>query len=375
MTSDSAQPALSHITEVTHHTVRGTLSRSRQDIGAIALRVNGGIVATVDPEVRFELHAQRSLIGIDRVEVVLLDRAGVAAEVLEWGHSGRPLPEEWQTGGRIHYPSLFLLGAAKCATTSLHAWLDAHPDIFMSRPKEPVFFEAEYRHGLEFYFRKYFGGWDGQRIVGEARHRNLYLPFVPARIHRLNSEAKLLAVLRHPAERAVSHWWVWRARWGMEQLPLAEALRADLERIEAGHKFESEAAAARYAESIYSDIRSPHRTYLDSGYYAEQVERYIALFGRDRLHVVFFEDLAARPKEVMEGIFRFLDVDPAYASQIEYFHLNASPPGALEQVDGRTEGWLIEHYRPHNRRLEKLLGRPTTQWDRSFVGCQPICRG
>jgi Sulfotransferase domain len=360
--------ALSHITEVTDHAVRGTLSRSEQDIGTVALRINGNIVATMSSEPTFELDSQRNLIGTDRVEVVLIDRAGVPSTILEWGHSGKSLPEQWRAAGRSCLPSLFVLGAAKCGTTSLHAWLDAHPDVSMSRPKEPFFFEAEYCHGPEYYFRKYFGGWKGQRVAGEARHRNLYLPFVPRRIHRFNPAAKLLAILRHPAARAVSHWWFWRC-WQKEPLTLAEALRSDLERIEGGQRFDSEAEASRYAEFIYRDIRSPHRTYLDSGYYAEQLERYTELFGKDKLHIVFFEDLAARPKTVMEGIFRFLDVDPAYASQIAYSPLNVSARGALEQVDARTEAWLIEHYRSHNQRLETLLDRPTDTWNRPFTRC------
>lgn len=53
--------------------------------------------------------------------------------------------------------------------------------------------------------------------MGESRHRNLYLPYVPVRIHNFNPEAKLVAVLRNPAERAASHWWHWRSR-GLEQL-------------------------------------------------------------------------------------------------------------------------------------------------------------
>lgn len=119
----------------------------------------------------------------------------------------------------------------------------------MSRPKEPFFFEAEHEQGVQFYSRKYFSTWSGQRIVGESRHRNLYLPFVPSRIHRFNRDAKLLVVLRDPVERAISHC-------------LAEALRADMERIEAGHKFTTDEDAATDAKLIYQDFRSPHQTYL-----------------------------------------------------------------------------------------------------------------
>src|SRR5204862_1223537 len=122
------------------------------------------------------------------------------------------LPPEWKNGSRMALPSFFVVGAAKSGTTSLHVYLDQHPDIFMSKPKEPFFFEAEYDRGPEYYYRRYFGGWNGQREVGESRHRNLYFPYIPARIHSYNPNARIIAVLRNPAERAISHWWHWYAR-------------------------------------------------------------------------------------------------------------------------------------------------------------------
>ena len=53
-------------------------------------------------------------------------------------------------------PDILILGAAKCGTSSLHAWLAEHPDICMSEPKEPKFFEAEFEQGFDFYRRRYF---------------------------------------------------------------------------------------------------------------------------------------------------------------------------------------------------------------------------
>ena len=93
------------------------------------------------------------------------------------------MPPEWTAGTRHLQPSLFVLGAAKSATTALHDYLGQHPDIFMSDPKEPFYFEAEYGLGSAFYFQRYFSNWRGERIVGESRHRNLYLPYVPDRIY------------------------------------------------------------------------------------------------------------------------------------------------------------------------------------------------
>jgi len=181
----------------------------------------------------FALNAHRDITPSDFVELVLLDSAGRHVRTSRWGDVCRSLPSAWIDNEHYRYPSVFVLGAAKSSTTSLHVCLDQHPNVFMSRPKEPLFFEAEYVRGAEFYFNKYFRGWRGEAVVGESRHRNLYLPYVAARIARYNPGAKLIVLLRNPAERAVSHWWHWRSR-NLELLPAQAAFEADLERIQTG---------------------------------------------------------------------------------------------------------------------------------------------
>ena len=114
-------------------------------------------------------------------------------------------------------PNLFILGAAKCGTWTLHGCLAAQAQVCMSDPKEPFFFEAQFEQGLDHYHRTYFGHWNGERLIGESRHRNLYLPYVPERIHRVSPEARLIVMVRNPIERAYSHWWHWYSR-GFERL-------------------------------------------------------------------------------------------------------------------------------------------------------------
>src|SRR5437016_1099947 len=89
-------------------------------------------------------------------------------------------------------PSIFLLGAAKCGTTTLSTLLEGLPDVCFSVSKEPWFFEVEYEQGLDYYRRRYFRHWCGESLLAEGRHRNLYLPWVPQRIHTTNPHAKLI---------------------------------------------------------------------------------------------------------------------------------------------------------------------------------------
>jgi hypothetical protein len=259
------------------------------------------------------------------------------------------------------FPSFFVVGAAKSGTTSLHVYLDQHPDIFMSKPKEPFFFEAEYDRGPEYYYRRYFGGWKSEREVGESRHRNLYLPYIPARIHGYNPEARIIAILRNPAERAISHWWHWRSR-GQEPLPLVDALQADLERIQDGGKISAQDKVSEYAARIDQGY-GVHRTYLDTGYYLEQLLRYETLFGRARLHIVLAEDLFGNPEQTVSGVFSFLDVDSGVARRAKYDVYNDALPGKEQQVTAEVWSWLIDHYRLHNRELENFLGRSLAAWN------------
>jgi hypothetical protein len=275
------------------------------------------------------------------------------------------LPPEWGTGSRHFQPSLFVLGAAKCGTTALHDYLGQHPDIFMSDPKEPFYFEAEYDLGTNFYFNRYFNKWAGERIVGEARHRNLYLPYVPERIRTYNPDAKLVAILRNPVERAVSHWWHWYSR-GQEVLPLHEALRVDDERIRSNVGFRNAEEIQTYSTNLDPYGQGIYRTCLDTGYYCEQLERYASAFGRSRLFVILYEDFVSKPREIMASLFAFLDCSTDIAEKIVLGGINESAPGMLEHLDHGLKSWLLDHYRPHNGKLESFLGKGLAAWERPF---------
>jgi hypothetical protein len=281
--------------------------------------------------------------------------------------SQRSLPTEWRAGAHLRQPSLFVLGTAKCGTTAFHHYLSQHPDIFMSNPKEPFFFEAEYHKGPEFYFNRYFRDWTGERIAGESRHRNLYLPFVPKRIHSYNPNAKFIAILRNPVERAVSHWWHWHSR-SLEQLPLEEALKSDQERIESGAGLQSASEIEFYSSTLDPYGKGSFRTYLDSGYYYDQLERYMSRFGRNRILIILHDDFSRCTCEVVAKAFEFLECDPSVVHRISFDRINQSAPGMVEHVDSHVMAWLVNHFRPYNRRLESLLDVDLSVWDSPFSG-------
>jgi len=360
VTGENSEP----VDQVHYSTVYGRLKSDDQAAQAarVILRVNGYTLAEAEVQGGiYQLNAGRAILATDRLAVMILDHEYGVLRQFNWGASERPLPLSWIAGEHYRKPSLFVLGAAKSATTSLHVYLDQHPHIFMSKPKEPVFFEAEYERGARFYYSKYFGGSNNEPVIGESRHRNLYLPYVPARIHAYNPRAKLLAVLRNPAERAISHWWHWYSR-GFEHLSPQEAFEADLRRIGAGEKVGTPEEIMSYVNALGPYAQSRHRTYIDSGYYHDQLERYLQLFSRDQLCVVLFDDLVSMRVETMRRVFEFLDVDPDRAPLLNYEPLNQSAPGMWAHVDGQCWRGLVEHFAPHNRRLEQLLDRSLACW-------------
>lgn len=282
--------------------------------------------------------------------------------------TNRPLPPEWRSGRQYRFPSFFILGAAKCGTTSLHSYLGQHPEICVSNPKEPFYFEAELDRGPSYYFSRYFAHWAGERIVGEARHRNLYMPYAAERIFQFNPRARLIVCVRNPVERAISHWWHWYSR-NEEHLSLGQCIEQDWQRIQAGMSYEDQRTRDAYARTLDANGKGMFRTYVDSGYYFDQIQRYMAFFPAQQLQIVLLEDLAADPTRKVADLFGFLGADPTYIGN--YAPLNRSDQGMLKHLDSGTLSWLVQHYRPHNEALAQLIGRSLDGWDVPFSNLRP----
>lgn len=295
-------------------------------------------------------------------------------------------------------PNFMLLGAAKCGTTSLYHVLRQHPQIYLSEPKEPRFFELEYAEGMDYYWTKYFGGWDGEPVVGDASPRNLFLPYIPSRIRAELPEAKLLVILRDPVQRAFSAWWMGHSL-GVEPLSFAAAIQANWEQIQSGFSFDGPEGEARWSMArhwggAYRTVR--FRWYLDMGYYAEQLERYFSFFPQEQLMVIFLRDFSSQPDVLLPELWDFLGVPEMDFSQIDLSPKMVATPqfgvsllriaqalniqrlipkhvrlflakalgklGRKPTMGSETREWLVDHYRPHNRELEQLLDVELSSW-------------
>ena len=151
-------------------------------------------------------------------------------------------------------------------------------------------------------------------------------------------------LLRDPVRRAYSHYWHERAK-GREKLEFEEAIAAEPARIEA--------ADAQLADgSLDRSADHQHFSYLARGRYAEQLERWFALYPRERFHVVRFEDLVKEPLARLNDVLAFLGLPAASRVDLEPRNTRRYPPMS-EAMAAR----LRDYFAPHNRRLEVLLGR------------------
>jgi hypothetical protein len=222
--------------------------------------------------------------------------------------SGGSLSEK---GGR--YPNFLIIGAAKSGTTSLNHYLGQHPDIFMSPDKEPGFFAWEGKNKEDVHgpgtqqafesavtevdaYRSLFNDASHQRIVGEASTEYLYSPTAPARIRHHIPEAKLIAILRNPIDRAFSAYLHARRERHEPLSDLEEALAAEQSRIRDGWDL------------------TVH--YSEMGMYAQQLENYLVHFPSDQLRLYLYDDLARDPVAVVQDALLFLNVDPAFEPDI-----------------------------------------------------------
>jgi len=198
-------------------------------------------------------------------------------------------------------PNFLIIGAMKSGTTALYYYLEQHPEVYMSPVKEPNYFSSqgpENAAGAVRHIGTYqdlFRDVSGETAIGEASHSYLYEPGAVAEIRRYIPEARLIAVLRNPVDRAYSHF-LHMVRSGTEPLDdFAQALRED----EVGvHK-----------ERTFQD-------YIGRGLYYSQLKRYFGTFPREQVRVYLYEDLSGAPISTVQDAFRFLEVDDSFVPDV-----------------------------------------------------------
>jgi hypothetical protein len=218
-------------------------------------------------------------------------------------------------------PNLFVIGAMKSGTTSLHRYLDLHPEISMSLEKEPNFFvtspppdlaqQVADRDAYLGLFRA------GTPIRGEASHRYTqfpYVPGVPAEIAAVSPEARLIYLVRDPVARLESQAReVLSARMGE-----AKYLPPDMP-----------------VSELVGDLDDPANRFVCLGRYMTQIRQYLEHFPRESLLVVDSDRLRSRRRDTMAKIFGFIGVDEEFwDDRMDVEHYTAEEKGR------RSEGYV-----------------------------------
>jgi hypothetical protein len=304
-------------------------------------------------------------------------------------------------------PNFFIVGAQKAGTTSLYHYLAQHPQIYMSPVKEPRFFSHEInadgevveksfgdpvrrkasRFSSVHEYRALFREAKNEMAVGEATPLYIYVPGTAERIQRYVPEARIIALLRNPADRAYSAFLNARRYGGEPLTDFARALREEEERI----------------------LNDWHYVfhYRNAGRYYEQIQRYYELFGREQVGVWLYEDLKSDPAGITRSVLQFLEVDDSFTPDTSSKHNPAAVPRGrfsravmrgmdrtatsfLEifspgskiyplaskvrrsfqsrllvkppRIDPKIRGELIDDYREDIIKLEKLIGRDLSVW-------------
>jgi hypothetical protein len=310
-------------------------------------------------------------------------------------------------------PNFFVVGAPKAGTTSLYHYLGQHPEVYMSPIKEPNFFASEIRpenvseelqervrrdmNGVKAYLQgrmseNRFGGmvleWEDylklfqnvkeEKAIGEASVLYLWSKTAAGNIFSRIPDAKIVIILRDPAERAFSQY---------------------LHGVTNGIIYES------FRQHIYNGSRENNEKFrvgypsLELGLYYEQVNRYLEIFPRENVRIFFFEDYRQRPARMLKELFCFLNVDSSFTPDMSRKDLEPQVPRAVVfapflkrygvwqrfkelsprifrsqlrkiafrkrrslVMDSRDRAYLRDYYRDDILKLSNLLGRDLHHW-------------
>jgi len=207
-------------------------------------------------------------------------------------------------GSELRLPDFVVIGAQKAGTTSLHAALAQHPQLFLPSTKELHYFSSGFDQPLASY-GAHFGPARADQVCGEATPYYLFHPAAPQRLAACLPQARLIVLLRDPVARSLSHYFH-AIRRGNETLPLEAALAAEPERL----------AGAEAMLQLPGGAHRAHQTqsYLARSRYDQQVPRFAAWQQAGRLLVLRSEMLFLEATATLERVLAFLGLPPADAA-------------------------------------------------------------
>lgn len=247
--------------------------------------------------------------------------SGYGGRAVKQGTDSMSNPSEQRAvRGDARLPTFIVIGAAKCGTTSLATYLARHPEVFVTEPKEPGFFDDRNRRDIDWY-RGLFASGNDLPSRGEASTTYTRFPTfdgVPARMHAIVPEVKLIYLIRDPFERIESHY-LMRLRRGQTEGSLASVITRKSE-------------------------------YVEISQYGMQLSKYLEHFDRSQLLVMRLEDMAADATVAVRQALAFIGADLARGPE-RYDDRHNERPSGVQRRPFRAPQLL----QPLIRRAPKLM--------------------
>lgn len=273
------------------------------------------------------------------------------------------------TASRRPLPDFLLIGTKRGGTTTTYYSLLEHRAVMPQWPSARLVPKTNDTKGVHYFdsnairserwYRSHFetSGARARRaaitgagvVTGDGSPYYLYHPRAAERAAALVPDAKLIVLLRHPIERAYSHFRE-QTRNGVETLAWEAALDAEAERT-------SGEVERILADPSYRSFPHEQQSYVGQSEYAASLRRWFGQFDRAQFLIRRSEDLYADPAAALDEMWTFLGIGPYSGSTASQW--NAAPPAEMDPAVRRR---LEAHFAPHVRDLEDLLGQPMG-WD------------
>ena len=259
-------------------------------------------------------------------------------------------------------PDFLIIGGQRCGTSSLYYYLTEHPGITSAFTKEPHFFDEHFRKGTGWYrtqfpttlHKEYVKNVLKQEfITGEGTPYYILHPHVPRRASEIVPQAKLIALLRNPVDRAYSQYWIEKTA-NFETLSFEEAIEREQERL-AGE------LDRMVKDENYYSYNYRHFSYLTRGIYMDQLQNWMRYYPREQLLILRSEELYSDPQAVLKQTLEFLGVKSGELNQEYRNYRRPSKKGYRKKevppkMDAAMRKRLVEYFEPYNARLYDFLG-------------------
>ena len=247
-------------------------------------------------------------------------------------------------------PDFIIIGAQKSGTSSIYYYLSQHPQLLPSFNKEVHFFDGgldssvdNFEKGKPWYCAHFplNKNISADQKTFEASPLYIFNPLAPKRIFDLIPQVKIIALLRNPTERAISHYFH-EKRFHREPLSIYEAFEKEEQRLGPVIKEKD------YKSDIYM-----HQSYKSRGLYKDQLERYLKYFSMDQILVMSSEMFFTHPDHSLKRMFEFVGVDTDYKVK-DLTPMNVARN--RRDVAPEVYEYLNNFFLPHNQALYELVG-------------------